>query len=99
MMTTATESIKDRIESLFQAMFQPLCNLYGRWLDEKQFEDPNEYKKVMEDWFNEKAPKDFTFVSASMRPFGITFNVPFQGRQILIRMKVNSTQASWGQVR
>lgn len=98
-MATATESIKDRINSLFDKLVDPLCNLYGRWMDEREYEDPNEYRKVMEQWFKEHAPEDFTFVSASMKPFGIVFNVPFNGHQVPIRMKITSTQASWGQVR
>jgi len=58
-----------------------MLNLYSRWMDEREYEDINEYKDVM--------VKSFPFIEITnvhKRPFGFTFNIS----KSTLRIKVTS---------
>lgn len=55
--------------------------LYERWQDEKEYEDFNEYAKVMMTFM----PKDAILVKGTKRPFGVVIN--YGGYNIHIALK------------
>jgi len=64
-------------------------NLYLRWLDERDYEDINEYGKVLFGAVTKEMPMaEVEYVKASKRPFGI--RVMMDGREWYICIKTNS---------
>ena len=64
-----------------------LGNLWGRWQDEKEYEDWADYAKVMKDAFGDM------FVKATKRPFGVVLKIdgfPYQPK-----ITVNSRSIGW----
>jgi len=83
-MTTATQPpVQDKIEAIKSIATQiyrqypidTLGNLYGRWQDEKEFEDFAEYEKVMKKGVGEGCQ----FVKGTKRPFGFVVKITHQG--------------------
>ena len=61
--------------------------LWGRWQDEKEYEDFDEYANVMKAMVENAGIK---FVKASKRPFGYTIDI---GRQVMIY--ATATHLNW----
>lgn len=47
------------------------ANGYSRWMDEKEYEDINDYGRVLADTIAKYTGKISRFVSATKRPFGV----------------------------
>ena len=75
------EITKAKATFLFNAMQNTFDMLFGRWQDEKQYEDFKEYeayfKKMFDQFIKEVKMENAVFLKASKRPFGITFD--FEG--------------------
>lgn len=56
--------------SIYKSMENVMTNLYGRWLDEKEYEDFSNYADVMK---KEISGLGGEFVAASKRPFGFKY--------------------------
>lgn len=69
------------IDKLFKTMKNTLVNLYGRWLDEKEYEDFADYETVMREKFDSIPPEyGLRFVKGTKRPFGFIFD--WRGKQM-----------------
>jgi hypothetical protein len=83
------EMTKDKINIIFNKMSDTLGNLYGRWLDERKYEDFKDYSNLIKETFNKIKSENYAnnafFVKANKRPFGFTFD--FEGWQIIIGIK------------
>ena len=65
-------------------------NLYGRWLDEGQYEDISEYAKV----FSKALKKHkFIFVKVTKKPFGFTFKI--DENSPVYTIKITTTKYQW----
>ena len=61
-------------KSIYNAFpINTLGNLYGRWLDEREYEDFADYEAVMKKAVGEI--KGVTFVKGNKRPFGFTIQI------------------------
>ena len=68
-----------------EAVFNTFINLYDRWQDEREYEDFNEYVKVMQKAV-EKVVGSVTNVKGMKRPFGISFKLA-DGRNVKLILK------------
>ena len=59
------------INATFNTLSNLMGNLVGRWLDEKEHEDINEYGLAI----SKHLPKELTLTRMLKRPFGFTFKV------------------------
>lgn len=59
------------LEALLNQVAPTISRLYGRWLDERQYEDINEYYEVLK----KELPKWAVPLGMSKRPFGIRFKI------------------------
>lgn len=82
------ERIKQEARKIFKAEEDAIVYLYGRWLDEREYEDFKEYAEAMK----KLLPEGYVFESASKRPFGMTVKLP---SGFHVRLSVNSTQYSY----
>ena len=73
-------------EHVYKGCENMLINLYGRWLDEKEYEDFAEYGKVIADRIIFEFPQ-VKFVKASKNPFGFTFMAESKTYQVGINSK------------
>jgi len=82
-------SIDQIVEILTQTrdgMQDTLGSLYGRWLDEREYEDFADYADIIEKSFNDLELKGYPadckpkFLSATKRPFG--FKVIMAGHRV-----------------
>lgn len=72
-----------KIETMFTAIEIPLARLYGRWLDEKEYEDIKDYGVVVQ----RSLPAGFRLVEMTKKPFGFTFQVEGEpGRNYAVTM-------------
>lgn len=88
-----SEADKVRINKMFDDVLESMGYLYSRWQDEKQYEDFEEYKKVMIK--NLEPFEGFTLTKATKRPFGFQFTI---GNGALYAVEVNSRSSSWGRI-
>jgi len=64
-----------------------LGNLYARWQDEKEYEDFNDYAKVIRETFS-----DLKIVKVNKRPFGFTVSTEYPvSVQVKVTMRSIST--------
>lgn len=75
--------IKNLVNS--EAVFNTFINLYGRWQDEKEYEDFNDYVKVMQTSV-EKVVGKITNVKGTKKPFGLKFTTS-DGREVSLYLK------------
>jgi hypothetical protein len=73
---------------LFHSVAQTVANLGGRWQDEKEYENIEDYKKALEP---RATPFGATITKMSKRPFGFDFTV--EGGTYSLRVRMNG-QAS-----
>lgn len=74
---------------LFQTLRIPLGNLYGRWLDEREYEDIADYGKAFEKSLKKNGG---TLVKMHARPFGATFTWKGWKYRISTNMTMSSMQ-------
>ena len=78
----------ETVKAAYNTILPLMVNLYGRWLDEREYEDINEYATPIKN----NLPDGVTLVKMSKRPFGFIFTV--DGSSNEYRFKINQTQAS-----
>jgi len=75
------EKITEIHKVIYEKMEGLIANLWGRWQDEKEYEDWKEYEKILRKAFLECLPlmganaKGVSFVKAQKRPFGIVYRL------------------------
>jgi len=67
------------------------CYLYSRWQDEREFENLDDYKKVIQ----ERLPEEFQVTSMSNRPFEFRFKLT-QNPNNIYSMRFTKRHFSWG---
>ncbi len=67
---TKTSAPKTVALAFFNAIEETLIALYGRWLDEREHEDINDYRKPFE---GAAAKHGVSIVKMTKRPFGMVF--------------------------
>lgn len=70
-----------------------LLNLNYRWQDEKEYEDFNEYIKVMKSEVLKIVP-EVTFKTGYKRPIGFSINAENRNVKIFLKIKGNSANLS-----
>lgn len=79
-----------RINKMYEEVADLVQNLYGRWLDEGQYEDIADYGNVIA---KELARHNFTLVAMKKKPFGFTFKISESSPEYTI--KVTTTKYQW----
>lgn len=87
---TSSNNIK-LINNMFDKCDDILYKLYNRWLDEKEYEDINDYKAVIEKYI----PAEITITKMTKKPFGFQFNV---GTTANYRMSTTAKSSSWARI-
>ena len=89
------EITKSKIVAFHEVFSDFLFPLYWRWQDEKEYEDWDDYVKVMKTKFDsliiEKQMTNAVYYSCGKRPFGIRFD--FEGFRVTLY--ANSTHYGW----
>ena len=71
-----------------EQVWECFFNLYDRWLDEHEYEDINEYGKVIFNVINKNYPEyGVSFVASTKRPFGIKVKIDDQKIHIHVKNK------------
>lgn len=84
---TSPETL-EKINNFLDSSEQLMSNLYGRWQDEKEHEDINDYKAPIE----KNLPSGFVITKMNKRPFGFNFTV---GTNAEYQLFMNRTQMGW----
>lgn len=80
------------INSAYQNLEKLMVNLYRRWLDEKDFEDIEDYGDIIQS----NLPSDIVMVRVTKKPFGFVFHVNTEARY---RMFINSrSEYGWERI-
>ena len=87
---TSKEDLK-RINDMFDATENLISQLYGRWLNEKDYEDIHDYKRIIE----QSIPKGFTILKMVKRPFGFRFSI---GTEAEYSVYCKATSVGWNRV-
>jgi hypothetical protein len=82
------DAAKRSINELFEVVRQKLDHLAGRWQDESEYEDFNDYITQMKSW----VPTGWTWVGGQKRPFGFKAKMP-SGHKVLFY--ANSRSVGW----
>lgn len=84
---------KARIEAMFTSplLMRTLDNLYGRWLDESQYENINDYGKVI----SAALPAGITLTKMTKRPFGFHFTV---GTDAVYALTTTTRSMGWKRI-
>jgi hypothetical protein len=89
------EVTKAKITDLFNAMQKTMEMLWGRWQDEKEYEDFQDYvdhlNKVLEAMKKQTMTTNAVFVKMQKRPFQFVFD--FEGWRVSFKM--TARQYSW----
>ncbi len=89
---TSAKNLK-LINSAYKDMEKIMVQLYSRWLDEKRFENIEDYGDVIE----KNLPKGIQMVRVLKRPFGFVFSV---GTEAQYRMFIDSSnQYGWDRIK
>lgn len=69
-----------------------VINLFCRWLDEKDYEDINDYAPILVNVVKENngEPLEMTDIVACKRPFGIKFTTPCDGKRWQLKVTTRS---------
>jgi hypothetical protein len=62
------QEVYNELNKIMVPHYEPLDYLAGRWSDEKEYEDFNDYAEQMKKY----VPQGWTFIKASKRPFGFS---------------------------
>lgn len=89
------EITKSKVQALCDSMETIINNLYGRWEDEKEYEDWADYIAKLKSVFSHEIVinqmTNAVYVKVGKRPFGITFD--FEGWRVTLSAK--STSYGW----
>lgn len=95
----ATFTATDIAAHIFKAMQTTMENLYGRWLDEREYEDFAEYEKVMRDVLASNITAAFApyckFTKGTKRPFGFVVQIGSHS----ISFSINTRSYSYGKTK
>ena len=86
-----TDEVKTKINAFMDASADRMCYLYGRWQDEKEYEDFNDYIDAM----RKMLPDGFKFEGATKMPFGVRFSIEGSG---VYFFGINSSKLYWKRV-
>jgi hypothetical protein len=81
-----------KINAVYQSLENTISNLWSRWQDEKEYEDINDYKLVLE----KHIPEDFKIVKMTKRPFGFHFTI---GTNAIYAFTVTATSYEWKRIK
>ena len=79
------ENNQTAASKFFNKNEKTFLGLYGRWINEKEYEDFKDYGMVMKSTADKT--KGIEFVCAKKRPFGIVFNAEGKTYQIKVTAK------------
>lgn len=82
-----------RIDAMFAAIAETMGNLYYRWQDEKDYEDIEDYGKVMA----KGLPQGFTMSKVTKSPFGFRFQLD-SFPEAIYAVTVNDGAMKWSRV-
>lgn len=80
-MTATKLSNMALINKTFEKIEKLMGNLLDRWQDEKEYEDIDDYGKVIA----KELPKEMEFLNMHKRPFGFTFELDYKIYKIEIK--------------
>jgi hypothetical protein len=83
------QAVRDKISAVIDTDW--LSYLYGRWQNEREYEDINDYGKA----FTKNT--GWPVVKCSKRPFGFTFKVP-EVPNAVYEIKVTARSAAWRRI-
>lgn len=83
--TPAPNEKSERASDFFDSITKKLGNLYGRWLDEKEYEDIKDYQLPLN---SDATNFGVVIVKMNKRPFGLDFTA--DGRTYRISVKSRS---------
>ena len=86
---------KDKVQLLNDALIDWMADIYGRWLDEKEYEEWKDYVAILRKSFEKEYRKlsldGAYFLKASKKPFGFIF--VYDNWQVMFY--VNSKERGW----
>jgi hypothetical protein len=88
--TLTVHEIRQTMDQITKKLKPTLENLYFRWEDEKEFEDFNDYKKILKG----SLPSNCHFINATKKPFAVVFNVDGAPRY-KFRIIINQKHIQW----
>jgi hypothetical protein len=93
LVSSSKENRSTYMNNLLKSVQGKLVALYERWQDEKQYEDFEEYKKVLEAEVLKHSPISNTQVKSIDKKFNITLVIPGFIYEVIII--INSKQIGW----
>lgn len=72
-------------------VFNTFINLKFRWEDEREYENFDDYVKVMIQAIKKETKKDVKLIKGTKRPFGVSFEI--DGLKLNLFIKTNSNSA------
>lgn len=91
-MTPTTPENTARINQMLDDIANHAGYLWGRWQDEKAYEDFNDYIASMQ----KQMPEGFTITGGSKRPFGFKFTIGTEAEYLLT---VTARSVGWKRVK
>ena len=88
-----TQEFLSTQRKLLEPFISQLIYLYGRWLDEREYEDFNEYIDFMKSNFEKLNITDSKFIKAGKHPFGCLFSV--SNTKMLIQINTRKWKLSF----
>ena len=88
MATPTSPADLERINTMFASLTDFLSNLFGRWQDEREYEDIADYGKAIA----AQLPEGFKLIAMQKRPFGFKFGI---GTDAVYKMTANSRSIGW----
>ncbi len=87
--TPEAAAIRAYMDTTLDKILPTLGNLYGRWLDEQEYEDIKDYGDVIK----KTLPEGLTMLKMTKRPFGFQCEAPeFPARMFAITMTVTAVK-------
>lgn len=82
----AVEKIRNIVNN--KSVGNAIFNLYGRWRDESDYEDINEYGECITKVIKKQFPQyGVTLVSSTKKPFGVKVNIDERKFHIYVKKK------------
>lgn len=92
-----TEIPPSRAEALWRALKDEMVYMYGRWQDEKEYEDWGDYRRRMLALVNEKGD-GAVFVRCCSRPFSLRFSIGTGNERAVYEIRVTACQYSFSRL-
>lgn len=86
------------VSKVLQSCHERLGYLYGRWQDEKEYEEWSDYAMVMQKMAEPLQPL-FRIIRYSKRPFGIVFKTRRMNNPTVYVMYADSKHVGWKAIR